>query len=170
MKSLRAKVTPGRHSDGRSERRWQVDLLMTLPPGNGGRAAHVRNLSENGMMLETDAELAVGDVLQVDLQELFRTEAVVVWSQQQSFGCRFRDPVPTGVVSAAILRAPVEAQDVADQEPSFEEFPVGLRPTFGELAAWKSEFEQEHKSSGLRLIGFRQTDGGLLIAIAAKQA
>lgn len=165
MKSLRAQVTPLGRSDRRQEHRWLVDLQVALPRDGDGRHARVRNLSEGGMMLETDADMAVGDVLAVGLDGAPDVEARVVWRQEQTYGCQFRERIPTAVVSAAILQAPLGSEREAAGEPRFEEFPVGLRPTMDELAAWKSEFRKSHRD--LRLVAFRQTEGGLLIAIAS---
>jgi hypothetical protein len=167
MKSLRAKVTPVPREDRRDTQRWQVDLLVTLPADRGGRHARVRNLSEGGMMLETDADMAVGDTLSVQLEGAAGTEARIVWRQEQTYGCRFIEPIPTATVSAALLQAPAELPGEANAEPRFEEFPVGLRPTIDELAEWKSDFTRRHGADGLRLVAFRQTEGGLLIAIAS---
>ena len=119
------------------------------------------------MMLETDAELAAGDVLAVELNDENKVEALVVWGRDHTFGCRFIDTIPTSVVSTLILQAPLETTGESDAEPRFEEIPIGIRPTFGELAKWKAEFEQRHTDSALRLVGFRQTEGGLLIAIVS---
>jgi hypothetical protein len=167
MKSLRANVTLDPRQDRRSTRRWQVDLLVSLPGDQGGRRARIRNLSEAGMMLETDAELAVGDLLAVELNDERSVEATIVWRQEHTFGCRFLADIPPSLVAALILRAPLEATEQNDAEPVFEEIPVGLRPTFGELAAWKTNFEQKHAGTAMRLVGFRQTEGGLLIAIVS---
>ncbi len=167
MKSLRANVTPSLREDRRQTSRWQVDLLVNLPPEQGQRFARVRNLSEGGMMLETDADMVVGDTLSVRLEGAISAEARIVWRQQQKYGCQFLEPIPTAVVSAALLQAPAELPGETHVEPRFEEFPIGLRPTIDELAAWKSEFTRTHAATGLRLVAFRQTEGGLLIAIAS---
>jgi hypothetical protein len=169
MKSLHAQVTPLGRDDRRQEYRWQVDLLVALPHDPGQRHALVRNLSEGGMMLETDADMAVGDLLSVELDGAPRIEARVVWRQEQSYGCQFRERLPTSAVSAAILQAPLDAPGEGAGEPRFEEFPVGLRPTMDELAAWKREFQNTRGAQGLRLVAFRQTESGLLIAIAAAE-
>lgn len=167
MKSLRANVTLAPPADRRETPRWNIDLLVTLPPEQGQRHARVRNLSEGGMMLETDADLDVGDVLSVNLDGVLLVDATIVWRQEQGYGCQFLETIPSAVISAAILQAPVDSSDDLATEPRFEEFPIGLRPTMGELAAWKSEFERKHAPKGLRLVAFRQTEGGLLIAIAS---
>jgi len=67
----------------------------------------------------------------------------------------------------AILKAPVELPQDAAAEPRFEEIPIGVRPTVDELAAWKRDFERKNALQGVRLVAFRQTEGGLLIAIAS---
>lgn len=167
MKSLRANVTSVTCEDRRESGRWHVDLLVVFPTDQGGRYARVRNLSEGGMMLETDADMEVGDSLSVKLDGAPGADARIVWRQEQTYGCQFLTPIPTALVSAAILQAPAEVLGDGAAEPKFEEFPIGLRPTIDELAAWKSEFEKTHAEAGLRLVAFRQTEGGLLIAIAS---
>lgn len=167
MKSLGANVTRVPRADRRDNRRWHMDLLVTLPSDHLGRHARVRNLSERGMMLETDAEMAVGDALTIELKGALSAEARIVWRNDQAYGCQFLAPIATSGVSAALLQAPAELHGDAGAEPRFEEFPLGLRPTMDELAAWKSEFHQTHGAAGIRLVAFRQTEGGLLIAIAS---
>jgi len=167
MKSLRAKVTLVPHADRRGAGRMRVDLLVTLPPDQDQRYAHVRNLSEGGMLLETDADLNIGDLLSVNCDGVLKVDARIVWRQEQSYGCQFLEPITSAAVSAAILRAPVELPDEADTVPKFEEFPIGFRPTVDEIAAWKTDFNKTYGSRGLRLVAFRQTEGGLMIAIVS---
>jgi PilZ domain len=86
-------------------------LCLALPATTGQDAATtvvIRDLSELGFMIETTAELAVGETFQVDLPQAGMTEARVVWNRNASFGCRFASRVSKGAVSAAMLLAPIE--------------------------------------------------------------
>jgi hypothetical protein len=63
------------------------------------------NISETGLLIETQADLRVGERFAVDLPSGLRS-AKVVWSSDRLFGCRFLEEATSGVVSAALLRAP----------------------------------------------------------------
>ena len=58
------------------------------------------------LLVETKASLFEGDTLEVDLPEAGVTAAVVVWTRSGLAGCEFQRPVPTAIVSAALLRSP----------------------------------------------------------------
>ena len=57
------------------------------------------------MLIETSAELAVGEPLEVDIPEAGASQAVVVWGNGRLFGCEFQTPIPPAAVSAALLRS-----------------------------------------------------------------
>jgi transcriptional regulator with XRE-family HTH domain len=67
----------------------------------------VHNISATGLLLETDAALAVGEVLEVDLPQAGATRTTVVWTSDRLFGCRFDAPISPGALSAAQLRGAV---------------------------------------------------------------
>lgn len=74
----------------------------------------IRDLSELGFMIETSAELAVGETFQIDLPEAGLSEARVIWNRESYFGCEFLSRVSKGAVSAALLRTPIEQFFPAD--------------------------------------------------------
>lgn len=152
-------------AERRDEQRWHVELLVTLGPQGVTRFASVRNLSEAGMMLETDQELRIGEIVHVALPGGHETDARIVWQQQHAFGCEFLTRIPTPAISAALLQAPLGPMTNREEEPGFEEIPIGIRPTMDELAEWKARFQETHVPAGHRLVAFRQTEGGLMIAI-----
>jgi len=165
MKSLRANVRRVGSEDRRSDQRWHVELLVSLGLQDGSRFANVRNLSERGMMLETDLQLQIGETIHVALPGGHETDARIVWQQDHAFGCEFFSRIPTPAISAALLQAPLATMTDREDEPGFEELPIGIRPTMEELTAWKARFEETHAPAGHRLVAFRQTEGGLMIAI-----
>ncbi|MES2553063.1 MAG: PilZ domain-containing protein [Pseudomonadota bacterium] len=85
----------------------------------------IHDLSELGFMIETSAELAVGETFQIDMPQAGLIEARVVWNQDSSFGCRFLSCVSKGAVSAAMLLAPIEQAapaDILPQAKSWSDF------------------------------------------------
>lgn len=64
----------------------------------------IHNISSAGLLLETDAALAVDEGLEVDLPLAGVTAARVVWSSERLFGCAFDAPLSPAVLSAAQLR------------------------------------------------------------------
>ena len=65
----------------------------------------ILNLSTSGMLLESSAQLTVGDEIAVDLPEAEKSVARVVWASGQFFGCAFERPLSTAAASAAQLRS-----------------------------------------------------------------
>lgn len=167
MKSLPANLSTIDSSERRGAVRWHVELAAQVSAGTTGGASTVRNLSETGMALETEAGLLEGELLQVRLPGPLVVDAKVVWRRGKDFGCEFVTPIPTAAVSAAILQAPLDRPDEQTPGPRFEEFPVGIYPSVDELAEWKAGFDQTHGARGYRLVAYRQTRAGLMIAIAA---
>jgi hypothetical protein len=71
----------------------------------------IHELSLTGLLVETLAELTCGEELDVCLPQTGRTRAKVIWSSGQYFGCQFKHPISSAVLSAAMLRSrPIEAQ------------------------------------------------------------
>lgn len=62
--------------------RLQISALVQT----GGALAIVRDLSEHGLRLETDADLSVSDLLEVKLPMSEHMLAEVVWSERGSYG------------------------------------------------------------------------------------
>jgi hypothetical protein len=101
----------------------------------------IHNISEGGMLIETSARLAVGDVLQVHLPHVGSTDARIIRSDARFFGCRFADRISKGAVSAALLRAP------ADEEVAR----LSLVPSSPAAAwGWEAVEEDETRGSGDR--------------------
>lgn len=78
----------------------------------GGATATVRNLSETGLLIESLDALEVGDRVSLDLPVAGFAEARVIWARAPFYGCEFARPVSRAVVSAALLRAPIEEPPV----------------------------------------------------------
>lgn len=95
--------------DERSAARRTLRLEVPTSSYRDANEALIHNLSETGLLLETSAELQVGEALQVELPHAGTITAIVVWVRGTFAGCEFAARVPKAAVSAALLRAPVQA-------------------------------------------------------------
>jgi len=154
--------------DSRSALRRRIRLVV---PTSGLRVgwsrALIRDLSETGLRIDTTSPLTEGETLLVELPIAGSVEARVVWKEGTTFGCEFSAPVSRAVVSAALLQGSVENAP-SGGELSVEELIVGTKPGIEELTAWKVEFEQTSGSKGYQLLGFRQTEDGMVLAIVTR--
>jgi hypothetical protein len=104
----------GRVSNARSANRRKLSLAA-----QGSTAAQlfatvvIHDLSETGVLIETNVNLATGERLEIDIPETGAAAAAVVWSSGRYFGCQFDRRLSTAAVSAALLRsaAPTRAPE-----------------------------------------------------------
>src|SRR3546814_1282992 len=68
-----------------------------------GIAVLVHNISESGLLLESDAAIAVGDRIEIDLPHAGESPATVVWVSDRLVGCRFDTAISPATLSAAQL-------------------------------------------------------------------
>lgn len=154
-------------SDAREAERRTLRLTTNVSSTDDTTHALIHDLSESGLMIETSAELSPGDSLFVELPFIGTTEAKVVWRRDNSCGCEFLAPVSRATVSAALLRSTPERAP-SRVETTVEEMPVAVRPTLEEMTQWEVDFERTKGANGYRLVGFRQTSDGMIIAMVTK--
>lgn len=65
----------------------------------------VHNASSTGLLLECEAELSIGEGIDIDFPHAGVTPARVVWASGALYGCRFDDPISPGTLAAAELRS-----------------------------------------------------------------
>jgi len=104
--ALVAQLTEPNASDPRSTVRRTLVLCTPAHSSRGATAAVIHDLSERGLKLEVEARLLVDEIIGVELPEAGIVEARIVWVADGFAGCRFLQPVPRAVVSAALLRSP----------------------------------------------------------------
>lgn len=105
------------HTDGRAAPRRKLRLEVQGITALGEAAMTlIHNISANGMLIETSAELSVGEAFEIDLPNAGAKSAVIIWSSGRLYGCEFENPVPTAVISAALLRTPPECPGPAAPE------------------------------------------------------
>lgn len=95
--------------DERSAARRTLRLEVPTSSSRDANEALIHNLSETGLLLETSAGLQVGEALQVELPHAGTITALVVWARGRFAGCEFATHVSKAAVSAALLRAEVQA-------------------------------------------------------------
>ena len=109
--------TPRAAGKGRASRR-QLRL-----PLHGSKAAGteiealVHNISATGMLVESDATLDIGEVIEVNLPHSGKTAAKIIWTSARLVGCQFEMPISPATLSAAQLRSVVvetDAQQLAE--------------------------------------------------------
>lgn len=88
----------------------------------------IRNLSERGLLVETNAQLTAGELITVNLPQVGATSSRVVWNDGDFYGCEFLSPVTKAAVSAALLRAPVE---FGQPQTALPQLPVGAPFGYG---------------------------------------
>ncbi len=96
-------------TDGQTDRRGATrrTLRLGVPAYLDEQAspATINDLSETGLMIQTSASLKVDDHFEVELPEVGRIGARVVWQMDDRFGCQFDEPVPKSAISASLLLA-----------------------------------------------------------------
>lgn len=153
--------------ESRGDRRRTLRLSARVSSSDDWAQAMIGDMSETGLMFETSVDLAIGEIVSVDLPFIGRSDAKIVWKDGNSIGCEFLNPVSQNTISAALLQAPGDVQE-GEIESTVEEMPIGIKPTLEELTKWKMDFEQAKGSKGYRLVGFRQAANGMTIAMVSK--
>jgi hypothetical protein len=99
-----------RASDRRGSRRRRLQLSVRGTTPEGDRAPVViHDISVTGLLLETSADLLIGETIEVDVPEGGPTSAIVMWNSGRFFGCQFEGRISPASVSAAVLRSPFDA-------------------------------------------------------------
>ena len=130
----------------RAAPRRKLRLGSTL--SEGGQDVVIHDLSVTGVLLQTSAKLEPFDDLEIDLPEVGPTNAFVVWSSGEYFGCEFARPIPRAAISAALLRSPIapappapaeaEVLELEDEaQPDKLSLPIRMRVIVGvSIALW----------------------------------
>jgi hypothetical protein len=106
MKPMEAALREvGPSADNRAVSRFSLHLEVEGLAEKGATRVCIHDISQTGMLLQTAATLSVGDCICVDLPEAGVTDAVVIWSEHDFFGCEFRQGLASGAISAALLRS-----------------------------------------------------------------
>jgi hypothetical protein len=69
----------------------------------------IHDISEGGVLLESGAELAIGEIISIDLPHEVQAQATVVWTSGDLSGCTFDPKISKATISAALLKSPYSA-------------------------------------------------------------
>jgi hypothetical protein len=111
--AILAELHPQRRT---SERRVALRRTLQLTvrgetPIGGSAQVLIHDISVTGILLETSADLLIGETIEVDVPEGGPTTAIVMWNSGRFFGCQFHGRISPAAVSAAVLRSPYERTD-----------------------------------------------------------
>ena len=109
--------------NSRSSDRRILRLEVDAANAQDSTRALLHNLSETGVLLETELPLRVGDRLRAELPHAGATDAIIVRARGSFFGCEFVSPISKAAVSAALLLSPARAPPqaaVVERSPTVE--------------------------------------------------
>lgn len=89
---------------------------------NSGIIVKIHNISRTGMLIESDAPLAVDDRIDVELPHAGRVSTKLIWNSGLLFGCEFDNAISAAAISAAELRGTSTRGSVS--EPPVEQVVV----------------------------------------------
>ena len=95
-------------------------LRLSVPAlvPTGARHAVVHDISVGGLLLETDSPMTTGEPIAIELPGAEQVEARVVWSSGRFYGCAFNRAIPSGLVSASLLKSePLPRGDAGPDTP-----------------------------------------------------
>lgn len=130
----------------RDRRQPRLVLRLNTGVGQAGRAfdAEILNLSHNGMLVRTGAELNLNDPLEVVLPKSGSVPAKVVWFADELYGCSFPKPISQ------------EEIEVATDVAAIDEGEHGSR------------FGVDHETLGQRIKRLRTASGASMRAFAER--
>lgn len=111
--SLRAQLdTEPDKGERRSSRRRKLRLEAEgVSASSSQTQVVIHDLSEEGLLVESPIPLVTGELLEVVIPEAGSAQAEVTWDGGRFYGCKFKEPLSTAAVSAALLRSPTERSE-----------------------------------------------------------
>ena len=85
--------------------RHALSLSVSLDTEDRVGNATLRDLSRDGLLIETEEPLSMGEQLSVELPHHGTACATIVWTSGNSFGCKFSKPISLAGISAARLKS-----------------------------------------------------------------
>lgn len=65
----------------------------------------LHDLSVTGLLIETNSDLSVGDVIQLEVPESGPVDTEIMWHSGNFYGCQFEREISKKAISAALLRS-----------------------------------------------------------------
>ncbi len=79
-----------------------IGRVAIVRDGDAPVEVRLVDLTRDGCRIESDQVLAEGSVLRLGVAGIGRVDAIVRWSDEDSYGCEFTLPLPEGAVTAAV--------------------------------------------------------------------
>lgn len=100
----------------RGRRHARHQLRLAVEGSVQGRAL-LHNMSDTGVLLETTDDLALGEVVHIDLPGASGELAKVVWREGSMVGCQFDRPISRATISASRLQSFAEPGEIHPSLP-----------------------------------------------------
>lgn len=78
----------------------------------------IHNISESGILVESEAPLAIDDRIEIELPHAGPVQARMVWKSGELFGCQFDAPISPATLSAAQLQSATDLRTGGGAEPT----------------------------------------------------
>lgn len=122
-------INPSRTvGEGRGTARRNVRLVTEGIRADGDEAlVRLHNISCGGLLLESDLRLEKGEEVMLDLPLAGHTLARVIWRSASLHGCRFDEPLPSAILSAAELQSAIAPPEEALPQGGLSQGSLGKR-------------------------------------------
>ncbi|MGD9664029.1 MAG: PilZ domain-containing protein [Novosphingobium sp.] len=108
--------TPKPATDRRKAPRRVITFGFDIVEAGSNQRILILDLSRTGLRLQTAANLAVGETIEVEIPEAGLVEARIMWRADDEFGAMFASPISQAAVSAVLLASPAHAADQDKEE------------------------------------------------------
>lgn len=129
-----------------------------LLSSRGAEPIVVHNLSATGVLLETETLLHAGQRIHISMSAAEPTAAIVVWTGDALYGCRFEHPISQEMLSTARKHDLLAAAEIASE----------LAPAAKTMPAMAATADSEPLSLSVRLRTLREARGLSLAALSRR--
>lgn len=133
--ALQARLASLEVASGRGRQRRTLRLAVNASVAGEPARTTIHNISETGLLIETDIRLPVGEWIDVELPGAEPRPAQVVWISESLYGCKFDGVITSATLSASVLRSPFDAEPLLGTPKALpegscegpEKLPIGWR-------------------------------------------
>jgi len=153
--------------DSRDHARCVVRIDGSIEGASDASRSIIHDLSETGLRLEIPRSGYLGEALIVDLPEIGQIEARIIWRDANFYGVEFLQPLSGTAISACKSISRSSPAVVSGTAP-IEEVPVGDDPSIEDISALAAGIDANKGATGRRLLGFRRSEDGGILALVLK--
>ena len=109
--ALRGQLEPTTvRPDRRTATRWKLHLPAERSTASGTSEVLILDISMTGLLIKTAGDLSLGETIALNIPGTSGVSAVVRWSDEQRFGCKFIEPISEVVLKAVLARSSVDGE------------------------------------------------------------